>query len=326
MTDTESMTAAPTTTGPTPTALTGGGQIAAAVASVVRGQQSTIALVTAALISGGHVLVEDLPGTGKTTLARAFARSMGGSFGRVQATADLMPSDITGSAIWEPSSGTFRFIPGPIFANVVVIDELNRTSPRTQSALMEALDESAVTVDGERHRLPQPFFAIATQNPAEQHGTFSLPEGELDRFAIAVHQTPLDLPTELAMVGEQLAGPTVDALQPVTDPAALQALRLLVRQTFIAPAVLAHAVEIVRATRRDSRLRQGASSRAALALIRTAQGYAVLAGRNYVRPDDTKAVAQAVLAHRLVRQASVRASVAEVVADLVADVPAPLEG
>ncbi len=294
------------------------------VCSVVRGNPSSVQLIVCALISGGHVLVEDLPGTGKTTMARAVARSIGGSFGRVQATADLMPSDVTGSGIWEPNTGNFRFIPGPIFAHILVIDELNRTSPRTQSAFMEALDEGAVTVDGVRHPLPDPFFAIATQNPAEHHGTFALPEGELDRFAISVSQAELDLSTEISVVREQLTRPTVDDLQPVLSPAILAQLRTSVRQTHVSAAVLGHAVQVVRSTRGDARLRAGASSRAALALVRTAQAHAILAGRNYVTPDDTKAVAVAVLAHRL-HPLDAGLPAATVVADLLSRVPIPLE-
>lgn len=300
--------------------------VAAAVGQVVRGSEQTVRLVTCALFSGGHVLVEDLPGTGKTTMAKAFARSIGGSFARIQATADLMPSDVTGSGVWEPGQGAFRFVPGPVFANVLVVDELNRTPARTQSAFMEALDEGSVTVDSVRHPLPDPFFAIATQNPTEQHGTFALPEGELDRFAVSVGQGSLDLATEVAVVRDQLVQPTVDMLAPVLSPADLRAARAAVRQTYVAEAVLHHAVQLVRATRSDSRFAHGASSRAAIALVRTAQAHAVLQGREFVTPDDTKAVAVAVLAHRVMPQGATpaRATSQALVADLLARVPVPM--
>jgi MoxR-like ATPase len=299
-----------------------------AVCGVVRGSEPTVRLAVCALLSGGHVLVEDLPGTGKTTMARAFAQAIGGSFGRIQATADLMPADITGSGIWEPGQGGFRFVPGPVFANVLVLDELNRTPPRTQSAFMEALDEGAVTVDGVRHLLPDPFFAIATQNPGEQYGTFPLPEGELDRFAVSVNQATLDLATELTVVREQLRGPTVQQLRPVVSVDELRQVRSLVRAVHVAEPVLSYAVALVRATRTDDRVTHGASSRAALSLVRTAQAHAALEGRHYVIPDDVKAVVVATLAHRLTfprGAAAARPAGRSVVSDLVSRVPGPLD-
>lgn len=319
---------APTTDGPDPLAQASEAarRLVDAVCHVVRGSESTIRLVTCALLAGGHVLVEDLPGTGKTTMARAFARSIGGTFARVQATADLMPADITGSGIWEPAHGGFRFVAGPVFVNVLVIDELNRTSPRTQSAFMEALDEGAITVDGVRHALPDPFFALATQNPGEQHGTFPLPEGELDRFAVAVGLGTLDLRTELDVVREQLVRPTVDDLPPVLSPDQLRSVRAAVRTTHVSEPVLTHAVQLARATRSDPRVVHGVSSRAALSLVRTAQAHAVLQGRAFVTPDDTKAVAVAALAHRLVLRGSgsERTAAVALVEDLLGRLPVPL--
>jgi MoxR-like ATPase len=301
--------------------------VAQAVGSVVRGAESTIGLVTCALLAGGHVLVEDLPGTGKTTLARAFARAVGGSFARVQGTPDLMPADVTGSGVWDDGLGALRFVPGPVFTNVLLVDELNRAAPRTQSALMEALDEGAVTSDGVRHALPDPFFAIGTQNPSDQHGTFALPEGELDRFAVRVSQGDLDLRTEMTVVREQLAGPTVDALAPVVTLADLRRARAAVRTLHVAEAALAYAVSVARATRADERIAQGASSRGALTLVRTSQARAALAGRDYVTPDDVKAVAGPVLAHRLVLHdptSSPRDAAQVVVAQVLSRVPVPL--
>ena len=300
--------------------------IVANVERVVHGRRRAVELVACALLSGGHALVEDIPGSGKTTLARAFARSLGGTFHRIQATADLLPSDITGSGIWEPDEHAFRFVPGPIFGHVVLVDELNRTPPRTQSAFLEAMDESAVTVDGARHPLPDPFFVIATQNPLEQHGTFPLPEGQLDRFAMCLRLGALDIASERQVIREQLVRATVDDLLAVIDPAQLQALRSAVRTTYVADPALEYCLAIVRATRADPRVRIGASSRAAIALVRCAQARAVLCGREYVVPDDAKLLAAPVLAHRLaLLQRPTSPDVAEqIVNEIVERVAVPL--
>jgi MoxR-like ATPase len=310
-----------------PDALTDlGRRIVANVQQVVHGRERAVETVTCALLAGGHALIEDVPGSGKTTMARAFARSLGGVFARIQATADLLPSDITGSGVWDPSQHRFTFVPGPLFAHVVLADELNRTPPRTQSAFLEAMDEGAVTVDGVRHPLPEPFFVVATQNPLEQHGTYPLPEGQLDRFAVCLRLGDLDAVSERRVVREQLVRATVDDLQPVVGPAQLAAARLQVRGTHVAEPVLDHALALVQATRRDPRIRLGASPRAALTLIRCAQARARLQGRDYVAPDDTKALAAAVLGHRLVLAHDLPGGGAGVVADLVSRVPVPLQG
>jgi MoxR-like ATPase len=296
------------------------------VERVVRGRRAAVELVVAAVLAGGHALVEDVPGSGKTTLARAVARSVGGRFQRIQATSDLLPADLTGSSVWNPHQQTFDFVPGPLFANVVLADELNRTTPRTQSALLEAMEEGAVTVDGHRHPLPDPFFLVATQNPVEQHGTYPLPEGQLDRFTVRVRLGDLDPAAERLVVREQLARATVDDLGPVLSPGELRALRAGVREVFVADAVLDHAVTLVRATRGDARVLLGASSRAAIALVRCAQARAVLGGREYVAPDDVRALAVPVLAHRLVLApgAGTAHRAEELVAELVARVPVPV--
>ncbi len=303
-----------------------GRRIVANVEQVVRGRREAVELVTIALLAGGHVVVEDVPGTGKTTLARALARSVGGSFQRIQATADLLPADITGSSMWDPADQRFSFVPGPVFAHVLLVDELNRTPPRTQSAFLEVMDEDAVTVDGVRHPVPDPFFVVATQNPLEQHGTYPLPEGQLDRFAVRIRLGGLDLDSELLVVREQLAGPTVDALSPVVDADELRAARAAVRGTHVADAVLQHALRLVRRTREDPRVRLGASSRAAITLVRSAQARAVLSGRDYVAPDDVRALAVPVLAHRLVLTAAMSGAVTaeSVVAELAAGQPVPV--
>jgi MoxR-like ATPase len=275
-------------------------RLLANVEQVVHGRRTALELVACGLLAGGHVLVQDVPGSGKTTLARAFARSVGGTFRRIQATADLLPGDITGSSMWEPDRHGFVFVPGPVFAHVLLVDELNRATPRAQSALLEAMDESAVTVDGVRHLLPEPFFVVATQNPTDHYGTYPLPEGQLDRFAIAMTLGENDLATERQVVREQLLRPTVDDLTAVVSPDELRAVQSDVRRTYVADPVLDFALHIVRATRVHPSVRIGASSRAALALVRCAQARAVLFARDYVLPDDVKVLAPFVLGHRLV--------------------------
>jgi MoxR-like ATPase len=296
------------------------------VQRVVRGRADTVELVAAALLAGGHVLLEDVPGSGKTTLARAFARSVGGGFGRIQGTPDLMPADITGSSMWNPTNQSFTFVPGPVFANVVLVDEINRTPPRTQAAFLEVMDEGAVTIDGIRHAVPDPFFVLATQNPLEHHGTYPLPEGQLDRFALRLRLGHLDPAAEAQVVREQLARPTVDDLGPVTTADELGRAQHEVRRLHVADSVLDYAVAVTRATRHDARVHLGASSRAAIALVRVAQARAVCQGRHYVVPDDVKAVATAVLAHRLVMVPSALELDEVVVDETLHHVPVPIRG
>ena len=269
------------------------------VEQVVHGRRSTVEVVTCAVLAGGHVLIEDVPGSGKTTMARAFARSLGGEFRRIQGTADLLPADITGSGLWDPERREFSFVAGPVFGHVVLVDELNRTPPRTQSAFLEAMDEGAVTVDGRRHALPDPFVVIATQNPLEQYGTYPLPEGQLDRFAVTLALGPNAPEIERQVVREQLDHATVDELHAVTSPAELTQVRAEVRRTHVAEAVLDQAVGIVEATRTAPGVALGASTRAALTLVRCSQARALLGGRDHVLPDDVRSLAAIVLGHRL---------------------------
>jgi MoxR-like ATPase len=299
-----------------------------AVEQVVLGRRGAVELTVAAVIAGGHVLIEDVPGSGKTTLARALAHALGGSFCRIQGTADLMPADITGSAVWEPTRGAFTFVPGPIFANVVLVDELNRASPRTQSALLEAMDEAAVTVDGVRHLLPDPFVLLATQNPFEQWGTYPLPEGQLDRFTAMVHPGLNAVDVERQIVREQLAGPTVDSMTAVMSADQVGSLRRAARHVHVADSVIGYAVAVITATRTHPAVAIGASTRATIALVRCAQARTLLQGRPHVLPDDIKALAVPVLAHRLTLTSpdGNRAAASRVVAEAVQSVPAPLSG
>ncbi|MFV0458810.1 MAG: AAA family ATPase [Actinomycetales bacterium] len=297
------------------------------VGSVVRGRQPILELICCALLSGGHVLLQDVPGSGKTTIGRAFAHSADVTFGRVQATSDMLPADITGSSVWRPGDGTFHFVPGPIFAHVVLVDELNRASSRTQSAFMEALEEHAVTVDGVRHPLPDPFFVIATQNPVEQYGTFPLPEGQLDRFTMCLRLGPMDPADELQVLREQVHRSTVEDLRPVVDADTLRWLRAQSRSVHVGEPVGRYVLDLVAASRQHPEIVLGASTRAAIVLTRAAQARALLRGRDFVTPDDVKALAIPVLAHRLVFSYDCDLPHAEkVVAHLVAGVQVPLTG
>ncbi|HVE98063.1 MAG TPA: MoxR family ATPase [Mycobacteriales bacterium] len=303
--------------------------LVANVERVIRGHRQAVECAVVALLAGGHVLLEDVPGVGKTMLGRSLARSVSGAFKRIQGTPDLLPSDITGTTVFDSQRHSFDFIPGPVFANVVLIDELNRTSPRTQAALMEAMDEGGVTVDGTTHPLPSPFFVVATQNPLEHHGTYPLPEGQLDRFAMALEMGYVDAPTEREIVRAQLLAHPVDTLRPVLTTADVEALRQHVRSVHVSDQVTDYAVALTRATRGHPQLELGASSRATIALVRCAQARALLAGRAFVTPDDIKSLAVSVLAHRVLPAAGIEAQrrrAIRAVLDVLATVPVPMAG
>lgn len=296
----------------------------AGVASTVRGKPAAVDLALATLLSGGHLLVEDLPGTGKTLLAKSIAATIGGRFGRVQCTPDLLPADVTGTSVFRPDSGEWDFRAGPVFANVVLVDEVNRASPRTQAALLEPMEERQVTVDGSTWALPDPFFCIATQNPFGQVGTFPLPESQLDRFAFALSLGLPDRDAEREIVTGAGGAEALPALRPVTTPAEVAVAIKATATAHCDPKVIEYVLDLTAATRSDSRLSQGASPRASVGLVHLARGHAVVKGRDYVTPDDVQAVVVGAYAHRVMVAGRVDTPAArEVLGWLVSQVPVP---
>jgi MoxR-like ATPase len=302
--------------------------ITANIGSVVLGKPQVVRLALAALLAEGHLLIEDVPGVGKTTLARAMAATVRGAWRRIQFTPDLLPSDVTGVTIYNQGTQGFEFHPGPIFANIVIADEINRASPKTQSALLEVMEERLVTVDGVRHPVPRPFLVVATQNPVEMDGTYRLPEAQLDRFLmkLSVGYPTEDVEVEVLRGAATGRGP--DALEPVTDTHAIAAAVALARRVYVADALYSYAVRLAAATRVHPQVRVGVSPRGAIALTRAASAYALIDGRNYVLPEDFKALIEPVFAHRLLLSpdASLRgatsAEILRIIRDSVA-VPSP---
>ena len=275
-------------------------RLRANLAGVILGKPEAIDLLLTALLAGGSVLMEDVPGVGKTTLAKALAKSLSLEFNRVQFTPDLLPADILGGNVFNPADGSLTFRPGPIFCNVLLADEINRASPRTQSALLEAMGEGQATVEGKARPLPAPFFVLATQNPADFHGTYPLPEAQLDRFLIRL---ALDYPAaeaEIDMLFDQARVHPLETIEPVLGADDLTRMQTAVRAVAVDRAVAGYVVEVCRRTRAEKRLDLGASPRGSLMLFRASQAAAYLAGRDFVRPDDVRRVAPAVLAHRCV--------------------------
>ncbi len=302
-------------------------RIAASVQHVIVGKPDVVRLAVITLLAEGHLLVEDVPGVGKTSLAKALARSIDCSVSRVQFTPDLLPGDITGMSIYNRQTGEFEFRPGPVFANVVIADEINRASPKTQSALLECMAEHQVTADGSTYQLASPFMVVATQNPIEMDGTYPLPEAQRDRFTARISVGYPDLAAELAMVDEHAAGDPLDALRPVADAGRVRSVIRTVRLVHVSPEVRQYCVELVGSTRRHPDLRLGASPRATLQLVRTAKAQAALSGRGYVVPDDVQSLAVPVLAHRLLlapEAAAARRSPADIVRGLVGRQPVPV--
>ncbi len=302
------------------------GRIRASVESVVVGKPASVRLAVITLLAEGHLLIEDIPGVGKTLLSKSLARSIDCSVRRVQFTPDLLPSDITGVSIWNMDRREFEFQPGAVFANVVIGDEINRASPKTQSALLEAMEEAQVTVDGTTYELPGPFIVVATQNPVEMEGTYALPEAQRDRFMVRLSMGYPDPATEIAMVRGHGKVSPLDSLQAVTDaPTILRAIHA-VREIHVSDEVVQYVVDIITATRQHPDLQLGASPRATLHLIRAGRAAAAMAGREYVLPDDIQELAESVLAHRLMLTSESQVAhrgAASVLADILRKVPLP---
>jgi MoxR-like ATPase len=275
---------------------------------VIHAPEETLRLCVLCLISEGHLILEDFPGVGKTMLAKALARSLDVSFSRMQFTPDLLPSDVTGVNVFDQRSNEFEFRPGPVFANLLLVDEINRASPKTQAALLECMQEQQVTVDGVSYELARPFMVMATQNPIEYEGTYPLPEAQLDRFTMRISIGYPPLSQEAQMLTEQTADPPLDALEPVAGAADAIALADEAKGIYVEESLNRYVVALLRATRGDSRLYLGASPRAGIALLRVAKARALAAGRTFLEPDDVKAVAVAVLAHRLILAPEARSS------------------
>ncbi|MFO0670945.1 MAG: MoxR family ATPase [Polyangiaceae bacterium] len=298
-----------------------------ALSTVIEGKKDALDLVLTGVLAGGHVLIEDVPGVGKTTLAKAVARVFAVDFARVQFTPDLLPSDILGTQVLNPREGTFSFQRGPVFTNVLLADEINRASPRTQSALLEAMNEAQATIDGVSHPLPKPFFVIATQNPSDFAGTYPLPEAQLDRFLLRVSMGYPDADAELRMLFARAAADPLTRLEPVLDQAALVALQGRVRDVTVKEDVAKYMLRLVERTRRAPELEVGVSPRGSLALFRACQARALLHGRDHVSPSDVQALAAAVLGHRVRLTPGARISgrgEAGPIADLIRDVPVPV--
>ncbi|WP_433529192.1 AAA family ATPase [Micromonospora sp. CA-263727] len=300
--------------------------IVANIEQVIEGKTATVRLALAVLLAEGHLLIEDVPGVGKTKLAKALARSIDCSVRRIQFTPDLLPSDVTGVSVYNQETHDFEFRPGAVFANLVVGDEINRASPKTQSALLECMEERQVTVDGVTYQLQTPFMVIATQNPIEMEGTYPLPEAQRDRFTARIAMGYPDPNAELAMLDAHGAVDPLPGLRPVSDADTVRRLIGHVRQVHVADAVKQYAVDLVTATREAPDLRLGASPRCTLQLLRTARAVAALDGRDYVLPDDLQVLAVPVLAHRLIPTADAqlaRRTTDAIVADLVHRLPLP---
>ena len=302
------------------------GRIAGAVNGFIQGKAEVVDLALVCLLAEGHLLLEDVPGVGKTSLARSLAGSLGTPWQRIQFTPDLLPGDVTGVSVFHQDASEFVFHPGPVFANVVLADEINRASPRTQSALLEVMEERQVTVDGRPYPVPRPFLVIATQNPIEMDGTYPLPEAQLDRFLVKTRVGYPDHEAEVRVLVGEHSGAGVGDVGQVSTPEEVEALVRTARTVHVAPAVFDYMVRLVAHTRQMPEFRLGSSPRGALGLLRTSRVYAALHGRPYVVPGDVQTLAEPVLAHRVLPSPSFEASggsVPEAIAEAIAQVPAP---
>ncbi|MFQ5808292.1 MAG: AAA family ATPase [Armatimonadota bacterium] len=298
------------------------------VEHVIVGKRDVVRLVLASLLCEGHILLEDVPGVAKTMLARAFARSLGCSFARIQCTPDLLPSDITGASIFNQKTNEFEFRPGPALSQIVLADEINRATPRTQSALLECMAERQITVDGVTHRVPRPSMVIATQNPVEHEGTFPLPEAQLDRFLLRISIGYPSLTDEGAMLSRLRERHPIDSLEQTADAEELLTMQEAIRGVYVHDVVRDYIVRIVHMTRRSPDLALGASPRGSLALYRTSQALAAIGGRNYVLPDDIKTMCTSVLTHRMILNPESRLrgrAITDITMDCLNSVPAPVE-
>jgi len=293
---------------------------------VIVGKTSVVQLTIIGLLSRGHLLIEDVPGVGKTMLARSLARSLDCSFGRIQFTPDMLPSDVTGVSVYNQATGSFEFQPGPIMSQIVLIDEINRATPKTQSALLEAMEERQITVDGVTHPLPKPFMVLATQNPIEYEGTYPLPEAQLDRFLMRISLGYPVLQDEIEVLDRQQFHHPVEDLEPVASVDELLQAQEEIKRVFVSPAVKEYIVRLVHATRQHSDIYLGASPRGSLTLYRTSQARAAMLDRDYVLPDDVKFVAPYVLTHRLIVSPSARlrnVTPSDVLVEVLEQLPVP---